>query len=58
MKCNKCKRILVLHAFSQGKCKICGCNITTPHIPSYEVCEKCSKEKNLCEQCGEEIDHK
>lgn len=55
MICKNCKHIIVLHAFSEGKCKICGERIVTGHIPCYEVCKDCSKKLNLCEQCGKEI---
>ena len=55
MNCKKCERIIVLHAFSNGECKICNEEITTPHIPCNKVCESCSEKDNLCEQCGEEI---
>lgn len=55
MVCEKCKHIICLQAFSTGKCKICNCNVTTPHIPSYKVCDKHSEEYNLCQQCGKPI---
>lgn len=55
MICKKCEHIVVLHAFSEGKCKICGERIVTGHIPCYEVCKECSEKLNLCEQCGKEI---
>lgn len=55
MICKKCEHIIVLHAFSEGKCKICRERIITGHIPCYEVCEECSEKFNLCEQCGKEI---
>lgn len=55
MICKKCKHIIISHAFSEGKCKICGETIVTGHIPCYEVCKECSEKLNLCEQCGKEI---
>lgn len=55
MICKDCEHIIVLHAFSEGKCKICGERIVTGHIPCYEVCKECSEKLNLCEQCGKEI---
>lgn len=55
MICKDCKHIIVLNAFSEGKCKICGERIVTPHIPCYKVCKQCSEKLNLCKQCGKEI---
>lgn len=46
---------MVLHAFSNGECKQCGCEVVTPHIPCDEVCYECSEKYNLCQECGEEI---
>lgn len=54
-KCEKCKEMIVAHAFSDGECKICGDKITSPHIPAFKVCEKCAIENNLCKQCGEPL---
>lgn len=59
MICDNCEKgKIVLHAFSQGNCEVCNCEITTPHIPCDKVCEKCSEEKNLCKECGKEIEKK
>lgn len=55
MICKECEHIIVLHAFSEGKRKICGKRIVTGHISCYEVCKECSERLNLCEQCGKEI---
>lgn len=55
MICNECKGMIVMHAFSESNCIICGGEITTAHIPSYKVCEECSKELTLCKQCGKEL---
>lgn len=48
--------MIVLHAFSQSKCDYCEADITTPHIPSYRVCNDCSEEHGVCEQCGKALD--
>lgn len=57
MKCDKClKGRIVLHAFSQGNCIKCDCDITTAHIPCDRVCKDCSNEHMLCEECGIEIE--
>jgi hypothetical protein len=52
MLCEKCKHIICLQAFSYGKCKVCGNEVVTPHIPCYSICKSCSDTYNLCEQCG------
>lgn len=55
MDCGKHKKMIVLHAFSYGKCKVCEKDIMTPHIPCNVVCDDCSKEKKLCKICGDNI---
>lgn len=55
MVCNKCKEMIVMHAFSESNCIICGEEITTAHIPSYKACKECSEELNLCQKCGKEL---
>lgn len=55
MICHRHKDMIVLHAFSEGKCEKCGEKVTTPHIPCNKVCQKCSDEYNLCEVCGIEM---
>ena len=55
MICSKCKKIVALNSFSESNCIICGDLMTTPHIPSYKVCEECSLGLNVCQQCGEEF---
>lgn len=52
MFCIKCEDIICLSAFSSGNCNICNKEIVTPYIPCYEVCEECSVDFNVCEQCG------
>lgn len=56
MECGKHENMIVMHAFSEGKCQECECEVITSHIPCDKVCEKCSEEKNLCQVCGELID--
>lgn len=56
MVCENCKKgKIVLHAFSNGKCEKCNCDVVTPHIPCDKVCLKCSEEYSLCKECGCEI---
>lgn len=50
--CSDCRTMIVLHAFSEGECKICKKKILTVHIPCYELCDECSEENNICKQCG------
>ena len=54
-KCEKCKNIVVLHAFSFSNCENCGVEVSTPHIPSYKICDVCAGD-NKCVQCGNKID--
>ncbi len=55
MNCGKHKNMIVMHAFSFGKCQKCKKNIQTSHTPCNIVCVKCSKKHNLCEVCGEKV---
>lgn len=56
MVCEKCKEgKMVLHAFSNGDCEKCACNIVTSHIPCDRLCDKCSEQYNSCKECGSEI---
>ena len=55
MFCKKCERMVTMSAFSNSSCKRCGKLISTPHIPSYEICEECSKHSDDCQQCGKNI---
>lgn len=56
MICNKCKRMIVLRAFSHSNCDKCGKSIITSHIPSYKICEECAKYSGDCQQCGQNIE--
>lgn len=55
MFCEKCSGMVTLSAMSTGICEKCGCEIVTPHIPAYDVCEKCSEKYELCQQCGKKM---
>lgn len=55
MKCDKHKNMIVLHAFSSGKCEQCNKDITTSHIPCDKICEDCSDKYKLCKICGDRI---
>lgn len=52
MICDKCKKMMVLSAFSFGECKECEIDIVCPHIPCYHLCKACAEKLNRCEQCG------
>ena len=54
-KCKKCERIVVLHAFSTSNCENCGIEISTPHLPSFKLCDDCVGD-DKCVQCGNKID--
>ena len=51
----KCKKRIVLCAFSEGTCEKCGVNIVCSTTPESKICEKCSEEHDICEFCGEEL---
>lgn len=55
MRCKNCEHIIVMHAFSEGKCDICGGRVVTGHIPCYRICKGCSEKNSKCEQCGKKI---
>lgn len=54
-KCKKCEKIVVMHAFCFSNCNSCGIGISSPHIPSYTLCDDCAGD-DKCVQCGEKID--
>lgn len=45
-----------MHAFSNGQCERCGCDVVTPHIPCDKLCEDCSEKYNSCRECGSKIE--
>lgn len=53
--CEHCKRIVVLNAFTETVCELCGENIVTSHIPGHKVCNACSVKNSVCMQCGKEL---
>ena len=55
MICKKCKRSVVMHAFSSGDCQLCGKAVVTSHTPCHKVCVECSNEKEVCQKCGRKI---
>lgn len=55
--CYKCRHSMYFQAFSSGTCKICGEKIMCPHMPCYEICEKCATAMGLCIQCGKEMEN-
>ena len=56
--CGGHKDMIVMHAFSQGTCEICGQQIITGHIPCDKVCDHCSDTKGLCRVCGKPVKKK
>ena len=58
MICEACKHMVTLSAISIGVCDMCGREVLTPHIPCYEVCNKCSEKYGLCQQCGKKMNNK
>jgi len=47
--CRKCKNRIVLHAFSDGFCQVCGRHITCADTPADGYCATMS---NRCVHCG------
>lgn len=54
--CDNCKNKIVMHAFSNGTCEVCGDDIFCSHTPSDLVCNNCGVDFNLCESCGNKIE--
>ena len=55
MLCEKCKTGVYCQAFDITKCKRCGAKIGTEHLPGHIYCDKCSKELEVCAQCGKSL---
>lgn len=55
MLCEKCKTGVYCQAFDITKCKRCGKKIVTEHLPGHIYCDECSKELEICSQCGESL---
>jgi len=43
-------------AFTTSQCENCGVDISNPTTSTNKICEKCSKEHNLCVKCGGNLD--
>ena len=53
MKCKDCKRIAGGGAVCTfGNCEKCGEQVSSGCGSCPKLCKKCSKELNICEQCG------
>lgn len=50
--CGKCKHNIYQQAFCDTECIKCKKKITTAHMPGHKVCQNCSDNNNICEQCG------
>ncbi|WP_289026391.1 hypothetical protein [uncultured Flavonifractor sp.] len=50
--CRRCRKAIVLPAFSTGRCTICGEGIVSSHTPCDKVCMDCARERKLCAHCG------
>ena len=52
--CKTCKtRFILCGDVTEKKCASCGNKLEEPE---NEVCEDCSREKNLCDYCGKLIE--
>lgn len=47
--------MIIMNAFIESKCEICGKNFLSPHRPGYKICYECAEENNLCLQCGKKL---
>jgi hypothetical protein len=57
MICKECEKgKIVMHAFSNGKCEQCDCEVTTAHIPCDKLCDNCSEKNHSCKECGIKIE--
>ena len=55
MLCKKCEHRVVLPAFSNGVCQICGKPIICCNTPADVICTDCAEKENRCEHCGEKL---
>lgn len=53
--CDKCKKLIIMHAFCTSICKNCSKEVITGHIPGYKYCEECANKLNICIQCGDKF---
>lgn len=53
--CDKCSRRIVLDAFSEGLCGVCGHHIISSSMPCDILCFACAKKYNRCSHCGKEL---
>lgn len=56
MLCKKCEHRVVMPAFSDGICDVCGKPIVSPNTPADNICAECAEELNLCQHCGEPLE--
>jgi hypothetical protein len=56
MTCENCKNKVVLWAFSDYQCHICGTEGSSGHTPPQKVCMECAVKNKLCIECGEPLD--
>jgi len=52
--CEKCSGRIVLHAFSEGTCEMCGTDIQYHNTPCPTICMECAKNNNICRICKKE----
>jgi len=51
----KCTHKTVKRKYDETVCKVCEMPLVTPFTPGRQVCQTCSDETNLCEDCGEQV---
>ena len=54
--CDKCNKMVVMHAMQTKNCMICKKEFLASCIPGESICYDCEKEyQNICKFCGKEI---
>ena len=57
MDCKKCNGRIVLWAFSEFDCELCGKQMQCSFTPPNKICDVCAEENDFCEFCGEDLDY-
>lgn len=55
--CDKCSHRVVMCAFEEGYCKMCGKYIMSANTPCDALCYGCAIIYNRCIHCGKVLDN-
>lgn len=50
--CRACRHRIVMPAFSEGVCAICGTHILSANTPVDAICAECANREHRCAHCG------